>query len=396
MEFIPFSKPSISEYEINEVIDTIRSGWLTTGPKVAKFENEFSQFIGCNYSIAVNSATAGLHLALEAAGIGSGDVVIVPVFTFTATAEVVRYLGATPLFVDCNPTDYNISTSHLLTILNNYPSCFPKPKAIIPVHYGGQSCDMSSISVIAEDYGLTIIEDAAHALPTTYDGAHIGTIGHITVFSFYANKTMTTGEGGMVCTNIKEYADRMKVMRLHGIDRDVFDRFTSDIPKWKYDIVAPGYKYNLTDIAASIGIHQLRRVLDMQLERERIAKYYNSRFCDYEYVFSPYINNTSDMHSWHLYVIELNKMKDKEKARDRLVKELSEKGIGTGVHYVPLHMMKYWRETYNLQESDYPNATEVYKGIVSLPIYPGLEIHQIEYIADSVISIVDEMVKEGV
>ncbi|WP_315981184.1 DegT/DnrJ/EryC1/StrS aminotransferase family protein [Aliamphritea spongicola] len=268
LDFIPYARPVLDEEEVSEVVDTLRSGWLTTGPKVNKFEAMFSDFIGCKYALAVNSATAGLHLALEAIGISPGDKVITTVHTFTATAEVIRYLGAEPIFVDIESDSYNISPECIENVLLTHTGV----KAIIPVHYAGQAANITKITEIAHKYSIKVVEDAAHALPSTSNNRMIGSISDATVFSFYANKTITTGEGGMVTTNNKEISDRIKVMRLHGINRDAFDRFTSNKPSWYYEVIAPGYKYNMMDMCAAIGIHQLRKAYSYQEKRAVIAK----------------------------------------------------------------------------------------------------------------------------
>ena len=275
-EFIPFSLPHISDDEINEVIDTLRSGWITTGPKVKKFENDFKNFIGSDVdTIAVNSATAGLHLALEALGVNKGDEVIVPSLTFTSTSEVVRYFGAEVKLVDIDPITLNID---LEAIRNSITS---KTKVIMPVHYAGLSCDMDEILALAKEYKLGVVEDAAHALPTFYKGDIVGSLkSDATVFSFYANKNITTGEGGMVVTRNSGLAKRMKLMRLHGIDRDAFDRFQSKKPAWYYEVVAPGFKYNMTDIAAAMGIHQLKKLPIFLQRRQYLAKRYFDSLAD--------------------------------------------------------------------------------------------------------------------
>jgi dTDP-4-amino-4,6-dideoxygalactose transaminase len=262
--FLPFALPLLGDDEITEVTDTLRSGWLTTGSKTAQFEKDFSQFIGADNALAVNSATSGLHLALEAIGVGQGDKVITTPYTFTATAEVIRYLGADPVFVDIDPKTFNIDPEKIKEIATQHDNI----KAIMPVHFAGQSCEMDAIREIADKYDWKIVEDAAHALPTTWQGEMVGTLSDITVYSFYVTKTIATGEGGMVVSNNEDYIKRMKVMRLHGISRDVFDRYTSDKPSWFYEIVEPGYKYNMTDIAASLGIHQLKRAREFQQRRE--------------------------------------------------------------------------------------------------------------------------------
>jgi dTDP-4-amino-4,6-dideoxygalactose transaminase len=277
MNFLPFALPEIGEEEINEVIDSLRSGWVTTGPKAKRLEQDFTSFLGLEglESIAVNSATSGLHLALEALDVGPGDEVIVPTYTFTATAEIVRYLGATPIMVDVDPKTFNMTSKSFEDAIT------PKTKAVVPVHFAGLACDMDAIIAIAKKNNIKVVEDAAHALPTVYKGNLIGTLGSdVTVFSFYANKTMTTGEGGMVVTANPDIAKRCKVMRLHGISRDAFDRYTSTKPSWFYEIIAPGFKYNMPDIAASIGIHQLKKLPGFQIKRQQMAEYYNDALKD--------------------------------------------------------------------------------------------------------------------
>ena len=298
--FLPFALPLISEDEITEVTDTLRSGWLTTGPKTAQFEKDFSEFIGVDHALAVNSATSGLHLALEAVGVDKGDKVITTTNTFTATAEVIRYLGADPVLVDIDPKTFNIDPDEIRKIANKYENI----KAIMPVHFAGQSCEMNAIREIADKHNWKIIEDAAHALPTTWQGKMIGTLSDITVYSFYVTKTIATGEGGMIVSNNEDYIKRMKVMRLHGISRDAFDRYTSDKPAWFYEIVAPGYKYNMTDIAASLGIHQLKKAHAFQERREWMAKQYNEAFAELP-VKTPFVAHPKDMHAWHLYALQL-------------------------------------------------------------------------------------------
>jgi dTDP-4-amino-4,6-dideoxygalactose transaminase len=361
-DFLPFALPDTGEEEIAEVVDSIRSGWLTTGPKTKRFEQDFSSFIGNNVeTIAVNSATAGLHLALEAVGIGPGDEVITTTHTFTATAEVIRYLGADPVFVDIDPLTFNIDTSRIEQAITQ------KTKAIIPVHFAGLSCDMKAIIAIARKYDLKVIEDAAHALPTTYSGKLIGALeSDATVFSFYATKTITTGEGGMIVTPNTDIAARCRTMRLHGINRDAFDRYTSTKPSWFYEVVAPGYKYNMTDIAASLGIHQLKKASSFQRRREQMAAIYDEGLRDLSVLLPPH-SPVSDTHAWHLYVLRLTSNTTKQ--RDRFIERMAEKGIGTSVHFIPLHLHPYWRDRYNLSPQDFPHSQYLFDQSVSLPLY---------------------------
>lgn len=375
--FLPFALPDISDDEINEVVDSMRSGWLTTGPKTKRFEVDFAAFAGeGTEAIAVNSATAGLHLALDAAGIGPGDEVIVPVYTFTATAEVVRYLGAEPVFVDIDPETFNIDPVRIEAALTS------RTKAIIPVHFAGLSCAMDEIMTIARKNSLKVIEDAAHALPTTCNGCLIGSLdSDATVYSFYATKTITTGEGGMIVTRNAELAQRCRVMRLHGISRDAFDRYTSIKPSWHYDVVAPGFKYNMTDMAASIGIHQLKKAWMFQKKRESMAKNYDKAFQDLPVTLPPKCTS-SDMHAWHLYVLRLT---DASKvSRDRFIEMMADRGVGCSVHFIPLHLHPYWRDRYDLQAEDFLQAFRAYEGAVSIPIYTRMSEHDQEKVIRAV------------
>ncbi|ELR99053.1 DegT/DnrJ/EryC1/StrS aminotransferase family protein [Gloeocapsa sp. PCC 73106] len=357
--FLPFALPDIGEEEINEVLETLKSGWLTTGPKTKQFEQDFVEFLGGQVkAIAVNSATAGLHLALEALGIQPGDEVITPTYTFTATAEVVRYLGADPILVDINPDTFNIDPNQIEKAIT------PRTKAIIPVHFGGLACEMATIMEIARHHGLKVVEDAAHAIPTTYQGRLVGNLDtDATVYSFYANKPIATGEGGMIVTPHQEIADRCRVMRLHGINRDVFDRYTSSKPSWYYEVIAPGFKYNMGDIAAALGIHQLKKAYMFQEKRRAIAEYYREQLADLPLLL-PSFPPFGDLHAWHLYVIRLLKGD-----RAEFIAQMSAQGIGCSVHYIPLHIHPYWRDTYQLSPEDFPKALATYQQAVSLPIY---------------------------
>jgi dTDP-4-amino-4,6-dideoxygalactose transaminase len=368
--FIPFSLPEIDKEEIIEVVNVLESGWVTTGPKVLQFENDFTKFIGSDesQSISVNSATAGLHLALEALGVGHGDEIITTTLTFTATAEVARYLGADVRLVDVNPVTLNINPDEIRRVISS------KTKVIIPVHYAGLSCDMDEILSIAEEFDLKVVEDAAHALPTTYKNKMIGSLqSDATVFSFYANKTMTTGEGGMVVTYNSDLAKRIKIMRLHGIDRDAFDRFQSKKPAWYYEVIAPGFKYNMTDIAAAIGIQQLKKLPRFLKRRKYLAKRYLSSLANLPLIL-PADDIDGGSHSWHLFVIRLQ---DNVKMnRDELVQFLNDKGIGSSVHYVPLHRQPYWRDKYSLSVDMFPEADKAYHSMVSIPLYTRMTDEQ--------------------
>ena len=372
LPFMPFAQPEIGEEEIAEVVDTLRSGWVTTGPKAKRFEDDFGAFLGESvgdpalHCMAVNSATAGLHLALEALGIGPGDEVITTTHTFTATAEVVRYLGADVVLVDIDPATLCIDPQLVEAAIT------ARTKAIMPVHYGGLAADMPALLAIAKRHGLKVVEDAAHALPTTCGGALVGTLGSdATVFSFYANKTITTGEGGMVVTRDAELARRIRTMRLHGMSRDAFDRFTAKVPSWYYEIVAPGFKYNLTDIAAAMGIHQLKRARAFHARRAEIAQAYHAAFAGLPLITPPDAK-AGDLHAWHLYPLRLADGAPIGRPgmnRDVLIEQLFAAGIGCSVHYIPLHLQPYWRERYALRAEDFPHSQHAYERMLSLPIY---------------------------
>lgn len=376
--FLPFARPLIGEEEITAVTETMRSGWLTTGPKTREFEKAFCEFIGAPHAVAVNSATAGLHLALEAIGVGPGDKVITTDYTFTASAEVIRYLGAEPLFADIDAKTLLIDIDAVARLIASHRNV----KAIIPVHFGGLACDMTRLKALAERHNLRIVEDAAHAIPSTHKGQIVGTLGDVTVFSFYANKTMTTGEGGMITCADPKLAERMKTMRLHGISRDVFDRFTSDKATWYYEVVAPGYKYNITDIASAIGLVQLTKARSFQRMREDIAKAYNRAFADLP-VILPAAAPTGDIHSWHLYVLRLDPSRT-TMTRAALIEQLQAHGIGTSVHYIPLHRHPYWRDTFKLRVEDFPTSEAAYQSCVSLPIWHGMSEADVERVIATV------------
>jgi dTDP-4-amino-4,6-dideoxygalactose transaminase len=360
--FLPFALPDIGEEEIQAVAACLRSGWVTTGPMTRRFEQAFAGYLGGGLeAIAVNSATAGLHLALESLGIGPGDEVIVPTMTFTATAEVVRYLGATPVLADVDPDTLNLSPQATARAVNG------RTRAIVPVHYAGLACDMEALGELAARHGLRLVEDAAHAFPTRYRERLVGTLdSDLTVFSFYANKTMTTGEGGMVVTRDPALAARMRCMRLHGISRDAFDRYTSRVPAWRYEVVAAGYKYNLSDIASAIGLEQLGKIDRFQQRRAALARRYHEALADLPLALPPR-PAPGDTHAWHLYVVRLRD--GAGIGRDALIDRLAERGIGTSVHFIPLHRHPYWRDSYGLVPGDFPAAESAYARMLSLPLY---------------------------
>jgi dTDP-4-amino-4,6-dideoxygalactose transaminase len=374
-EFLPFAIPDLGEAEIAEVVDSLRSGWITTGPKARRFEHAFGDFLGGDVEVvAVSSATAGLHLALEGLEIGPGDEVIVPVHTFTATAAAVVYQRARPVFVDVDPGTLNIDTAAVAAAVT---SC---TRAIIPVHFAGLACDMAPLIDLAEQHALEIVEDAAHAVPTTYGGQTVGSLSTAAcVFSFYATKPVATGEGGMLVTRSSQLARRVQTMRLHGISRDVFDRHRGG--GWYYEVTAPGFKYNFTDIAAAIGLHQLRRAYAMRRRRADIARAYGAGFAGLP-ILLPAEAPPGDLHAWHLYVIRL--LDDAPIQRDAFIEALRARGIATSVHYVPLHLHPYWRDTYRLRSEQFPVSTEAYRRMVSLPIYSRMTDADVSRVIEAV------------
>ena len=364
--FLPFARPDIGEAEIAAVAAAMRSGWVTTGPQARAFEEEFAAFIGGGVqAVAVNSATAGLHLALEALGIGAGDEVIVPSLTFTATAEVARYLGADVRLVDVDARTLCVDAAAVEAAIT------PRTRAILPVHYGGLACDMAALHALAGRHGLHVVEDAAHALPATSGGQRIGSLpgSSAAVFSFYANKTMTTGEGGMAVVRDAKLAARMRVMRLHGIDRDAFARFTSRTPAWYYEVVAPGFKYNMTDVAAALGRVQLQRVEVMAQRRAQLAARYLEELRDLPLTL-PAAAPAGEAHAWHLFVVRLTD--EARTTRDDLIEALARRGVGCSVHYVPLHRQPYWRDRYALRSEQFPQADAAWQRMVSIPLFSAM------------------------
>ena len=365
---IPFHKPNVTQKEIDSVVQVIRSGWLTMGPKTIEFENKFKNFIGSNYAISVNSATSALHLALSALGVVKGDEVIIPTNTFIATAEAVTYLGAVPILCDIEPQFHNIDTSKIEALITN------NTKAIIPVHFGGNPCLMDEISLLAKKYNLKIIEDAAHALPSYYNNRIIGSFSDAVCFSFYATKTLSTGEGGMITTNDKKIARKIKLQRLHGINRDSWDRY-DNINDWYYEVVDLGYKYNTTDFQSALGIIQLERLQCMKKERLRVAMQYYQAFKGK----IDFVHGSSDNSSLHLFVIRVSN-------RDELYQKLKSKGIITSVHFIPVHVHPFYKNKFSYNSKDFPIANNIFKKSLSLPIYPDLTIEQTEYVINNVLA----------
>ncbi|HTL55654.1 MAG TPA: DegT/DnrJ/EryC1/StrS family aminotransferase [Candidatus Limnocylindrales bacterium] len=385
MSPIPFYKPSIGEAEIEEVADALRSGWLTTGPKVRQFESEFSRYLGHRHSVALNSCTAALHLALEATGLQAGQTVVVPTMTFAATAEVVHYFKAIPLLVDCRLDDLNLDVADARQKIDAARARGEQVVAIIPVHYGGQIGDVVGVRALAGEYDLKVIEDAAHCCPAWYREGKtepwqpVGSSAEISCYSFYANKTITTGEGGMACTESEELANRMRLMSLHGISRDAWKRYSAD-GSWFYEIIAPGFKYNLTDIAAAIGLHQLRKADRMHQRRTQLAQLYSEQLGEVDELVLP--RTLPDrIHSWHLYSIRL-RQRAGGVDRSRAIAELKAAGIGASVHWMPLHLHPFYRDAFGYQPSDCPVAASIFPELISLPLYPDLTPEQIAEICD--------------
>lgn len=374
-DFLPFHRSDVGDEEVAEVVDVLRSGWLTTGPKVREFEREFAAMVGAEHAIAVNSCTAALHLALEAAGIREGDEVLVPTMTFAATAEVVTYFKAKPVLIDCVPDTLNLDPDLIEAAITN------RTRAIIPVHFAGHPCDLKPIQSIAQVHNLRVIEDAAHALPARYHGKMIGGISDATCFSFYATKNITTGEGGMITTNNGEWAARMRMMSLHGLSRDAWNRYSAQ-GSWYYEILSPGFKYNLTDIAAALGLAQLKKCERFWKGRERYAALYQEGFQGVPEIFCP-TSAPHVQHAWHLYVIQLN-LELLKVGRDEFIRQLQEAGVGCSVHFIPLHLHPYHRDMGGYRPEDLPVSSKVFKRIVSLPLYSKMSEGEINRVIDTV------------
>ena len=373
--FLPFAVPHITQAEIDEVVDTLLSGWLTTGQKTKRFEREFAERVRTTHAIALSSGTAAMHLALDAIGLQPGDEVIIPVYTFTATAEVVVYFHAQPIFVDVDPVTCNLDPAQLEQHIT------PRTKAIMVVHIAGLPAEMDAILAVARTHNLLVIEDAAHAFPAKYKGRMIGSISDLTAFSFYATKTLTTGEGGMLTTANSEYAERAAIMALHGISHDGWKRYSSE-GSWYYEVLHAGYKYNMTDLAAAIGLHQLARS-EWLLERRRtIAQRYTEAFSKWPELETP-PNPAHVEHAWHLYILRLQ-LERLSITRDAFISALKQEQIGTSVHFIPLHLHPFYRDTYQLVADDFPAALHAYQRAISLPIYPGMTDEDIEDVIKAV------------
>ena len=410
---VPFFRPSLHEAEVSEVVATLRSGWLTSGPRVKRFEEEFAAAVGAEgkgqrakgnaqsvHAVAVNSGTAALHLAVEALGLKPGQGVLVPTMTFAATAEVVRYQGAIPILVDCDPVTLNLDLEHAESQAERAEgkarrakgkaqrASAPEIVGIMPVHVGGKLVDLDQLERFAGARKLWVVEDAAHAFPAGWRPAadapwraRSNGSSAVTCYSFYANKTITTGEGGMAVTSNSKLAQRMRLMSLHGLSADAWGRYSTN-GNWDYKIVAPGYKYNLTDIAAAIGIHQLGRAEAMRRERERIARQYCAALAGVEQIELP-SPDANRIDSWHLFAIKL-RLRRLKISRDHFMNELKQAGVGCSVHWRPLHLHPYYQKTFGWRARDFPVATAQWKRLISLPIFPGMREDEIEHVIRTV------------
>jgi dTDP-4-amino-4,6-dideoxygalactose transaminase len=378
---VPFHRAPVGEEEVQAVSEVIRSGWLTMGPKTFEFEKEFAKYVGAEHGIAVSTGTAALHLSLEAAGVRAGDEVLLPTTTFTATAEAVTYVGARPVLVDIDPVSMNIDPEDASQRVT------PKTTAIIPVHLAGQPCDMDEIQALARVHHLRVVEDAAHALPSKYRGKPVGQLSEFTCFSFYATKTLTTGEGGMITTDNAGAADRIRLMRLHGIERDAWKRYRTD-GSWFYEVLEAGFKYNLTDFQSAIGLVQLAKCDAMKQTRERIAQRYSEAFSSCEELIIPTVRPDRST-SWHLYILRL-RLDLLNVDRGGFIEALHRRGVACSVHFIPLHLQPYYRTAYGYQPGDFPHAEGEYHSCLSLPIYPGMTDIEINYVITAVLNTVAE------
>lgn len=375
---VPFYRPDLGEAEIQAVVETLRSGWVTVGPRTQQFEQEFAQFIGSPHAVAVNSCTAALHLALDTLELQPGDEVITSTLTFTATAATIIHAGAQPVLVDVSPDTLNMDPADVARKIS------PRTRAIVPVHFAGHPAPMDELLDLARQAGAVVIEDAAHALPAAYKGRRIGTIGDFTAFSFYATKNLCTGEGGMVTTANGEWAERVRIRRLHGMSRDAWRRYSNE-GSWRYDVLYPGFKYNMTDLAAALGLVQLRRLPDFHRRRQALAALYSEALRDVDELQLPQVRADVE-HAWHLYVVRLRPERLRIH-RDELIELLKAEGIGTQVHFIPLHCHSYYRNRFGLRSEEFPVASHASETILSLPFYTLMTDQDVFYVADRLRSV---------
>jgi perosamine synthetase len=381
---IPFHKSYTDDNDIALVVEAIQSGWLTMGPKTFEFENKFKRAVRTSHAVAVNSCTAAMHLALKAVGLKDGDEVIIPAVTFTATGEVVRYFNANPVIVDVDRATHNILPERIESAIT------PKTRAILPVHFGGQPADMDEIMALARNLNLLVIEDAAHCFPSFYKKQPVGSMGDITAFSFYATKTIACGEGGMATTENEEYAEDMRIQRLHGISKDAWKRYTKE-GSWYYEVIDAGFKYNMTDIQAALGLAQLAKADLMLQKRKTIADHYTNAFKSTT-IIEPPVEKPDRKSSWHLYVIKLHIEKLKI-SRNQFIEKLSDQNISTSVHFIPLYRHPYYQKICKIDPAQMPNSEWLYERVISLPIYPGMTEQEINYVIDNVITIAEQNAK---
>ena len=379
-DFLTFAPPSIGDEEIAEVVDTLRSGWITTGPKTARFEQEFARYLGAPGALAVNSCTAALHTALLTAGIGPGDEVITTPLTFAATANVIEHVRARPVFVDVDPETLQIDPDGLEAAVT------PRTRAIIPVHFGGHPADLDAVDTVASRHGLLVVEDAAHALPARFRGRLIGSRGNPVAFSFYATKNLTTGEGGMLTAD-PEFLERARIASLHGMSHDGWKRYAEG-GHWFYEVLLPGFKYNMSDIQAAMGLAQLAKLERHQAQRRAVVRAYQAAFAGHD-AFELPVERPEVEHAWHLYVLRLQPG-GLRIGRDRFIQELTQRKIGTSVHFIPLHLHPYYRDTYGYAPDAYPVAQSNYERMLSLPLHPGLSEADVEDVVGAVLDIAEE------
>jgi dTDP-4-amino-4,6-dideoxygalactose transaminase len=377
-DFLPYNRPSIDEEEIAAVVETLRSGWITTGPRVREFEEAFARYTGAAHAVGVSSATAALHLALLAAGVGPGDEVILPTYTFVSCAHVVVHLGATPVLVDVSPDDLNIDPAAVQRALS------PRTKAVMAVHFAGQPCRMDALWPLTRDRGIFLLEDAAHAVGAAYRGQPVGSLGDAAAFSFYATKNLTTGEGGMLTTSSDNIAETARLYALHGLSRDAWKRYGQG-GSWFYDVPVPGYKYNLTDIAAALGLGQLARLDERTARRAALAARLSDALRPCEAIELPAVRPEIS-HAWHLYTVRLRPGALRID-RAAFIEALAERGIGTSVHFIPVHLHTYYRETFGTRAQDYPVAQDTYERLISLPLYPAMSEADVDRVAAAVLDV---------
>ncbi|GBD25696.1 UDP-4-amino-4-deoxy-L-arabinose--oxoglutarate aminotransferase [bacterium HR30] len=376
---VPFYVPDVGEEEIAAVVETLRSGWITIGPRTQEFEQRFAAFLGARHAVAVSSCTAALHLALDCIGIQPGDEVITSTLTFTATGATILHAGGKPVLVDVSPDTLNLDPADVARKVSS------RTRAIVPVHYAGHPAPMDELLEIARKHNLLVVEDAAHALPASYKGRRIGTIGHLTAFSFYATKNLCTGEGGMLTTERDEWADVLRTRRLHGMSRDAWRRYSNE-GQWRYDVLYPGFKYNMTDLNAALGVVQLRRLPQLHERRCQLVQRYYELLADVEEIQLPQVRREVE-HAWHLFVVRL-RTEMLRVHRDRVMEELRQAGVGTQVHFIPLHMHSFYRDRFGLEPSEFPVASDAAERIVSLPLFTRMGDADVEYVCEQLRRIV--------